>query len=370
MAFVRRSGDELDDLLEEIDVEELFGELGLDSRRTAGGADLQLKCCPVCHDDRWRVYFSTEKRRGICFHADCGKRFNVFTFVRAQLESDGIGTVRFFQDYAARTTGRLLRSSPVRLVPKPNDGSWALPASIELPTHDGMTHPYLVARGILPRTQARFGLRWCERGQFDFEDVYGRAKSMDFSGRVLLPVRDLDGSVQSFVGRDATGTADIRYLFPPLHQAAARLLYASDLAVGRAHVVAGEGPFDAIGIDQAVSDHPDFRQCAAIATFGLSIGHGDSAGDDQLGRLRKLQAAGMKRLTFLWDGEKNALKEALKAAELVSRSLAGLAVHVGLLPPDADPGEVDSRVVRDAIETAQPFGAALRARLTLRSPYQ
>jgi DNA primase len=360
---------ELNDLLGTVDVEELFAEFGIDYRRTAGGTDLQLRVCPQCRDDRWRTYFSLEKRRGICFHADCGTRFNLFSFTRAQLEADNRGTIRFFDDYAHRTLGRRLRATPVVASVLPADRSWELPPSVELPTPEGMTHPYLLERNVLPHTQARFGLRWCERGAFTFEDALGAGRTMDFSQRVILPIRDLDGSLGSFVGRDATGTAEIRYLFPPSHRAAARFLYGADLACGAEHVVVGEGPFDAIAIHQAL-DHPDFRRVAAIGSFGLSIGHGDSAGDDQLGRLRKLHTAGMTRLTLLWDGERNALKEAMKAAEMVNRAIAGLAVHVGLLPQGVDPAEVESRVVRDAITRAEPFSLAMKARLTLSSPYQ
>jgi len=222
---------------------------------------------------------------------------------------------------------------------------------------------------VLPRTQELFGIRWCEAGAFAYEDAYGRGRSMDFSGRILLPIHDLDGTVCNFVGRDATGEAEIRYLFPPTLPGAGRFLYGGHLAGGRAHLVIGEGPFDAIAIHQAIADHPDFRDAAAVGTFGISLGHVDPAGDDQLGRIRRLQAGGLKRVTFLWDGEREALRQALKAAEVVSRGVQGLEVHVGLLPKGSDPAELDSRLVREAIARAGRWSLQMTARLTLSSPY-
>lgn len=359
---------ELDDLLETLDVETLFDSFGLDYRRTSGGSDLQLRECPACKDDRWRCYFSTRRRRGICFHADCNKRFNLFSFTRSHLEATASGTIRFFEDYARRNLGRSI-SKPTPVIQRVV-GDWVMPPSVELPTDTGMTHPYLIDRKVLLTTQAHFGLRWCESGWFDYEDAAGRARRMPFGGRILVPICDIDGGLVNFVGRDATGQGDPRYLFPPSLPSAGRYLFGSQHAMGRQHLVAGEGPFDAIGIHQAIADHPDFRDAAAIATFGISIGHADQTGDDQLGRLRRLRKAGLRRLTLLWDGERNALLRALDSAEVVHRSIAGLQVAIGLLPADSDPGELETWRIRQAIERAMPFSALTKARLLLNCPYK
>ena len=45
---------------------------------------------------------------------------------------------------------------------------------------------------------------------------------------------------------------------------------------------------------------------------------GDYGADDQLGRLHKLKAAGIKRVTIMWDGEEAALVSALDAGKLIS----------------------------------------------------
>lgn len=366
MSRMRREGlSDLDELLGGIDLETWLEYEGIDYRRTAGGDNLQLRVCPACGDERWRVYMHREKKLGVCFHADCRKRFNLFSFARAHLNADSGGTIRHFEDY----TSRVLHMPPKPKLVRPEvrlEGELELPANVALPTPAGETHPYLTGRSILPATQAAFGMRWCESGTWLYEDVDGTPKRMWFGGRILLPVSDLDGKVHTFVGRDATGAAQLRYLFPPRLPSAARYLYGSELAGDAEHLIIGEGPFDAIAIHQALA-HSDFRDCAALGSFGLSIGHGDQAGDDQLGRLIRLRHGKARRVTMLWDGETNALNHALDAAELLARH--GLPTSIGLLPKGTDPAEVDTGTVRRAITAAQPYAPHLRLKYALRSPY-
>jgi DNA primase len=359
---------ELEALIADLDLEALLDHFGVDYRRTGGGSNLNLRECPFCHDDRWRAYMSVEKKLGLCFHADCQKRWNLFSFVRAKLETDARGAIRFLEDYGSQVLGRSTRASLARGQAR-LPTAWELPASVPLPTDDGMTHPYLVTRRILPLTQSLFGLRWCEDGIYSYEDVDGRARRMWFGGRVLHPICDLDGTVATFVGRDVGGASTVRYLFPPLLPAAGRYLYGGERLSGFAHVVLGEGPYDCLAIHQAIVDHPDFRDTAAAATFGLSIGHADpESGNDQLGRLLRLKETGLRRVTFLWDGERNALKAALEAAELVAAH-TGLHVRIGLLPGGKDPAELETREVRAAIGQARPFEPRLKLLWSLKNPY-
>lgn len=354
----------LSEILAGVDLEEWLDHVGIEYRRTAGGDDLQLHVCPVCQDDRWRVYMSREKKLGVCFHAECRSKFNLFSFARAHLGADSRGTIRHFEDYASRVLRLPPRPKALTRVASPDD--LVLPESVSLPTPEGHTHPYLIDRSVLPATQALFGMRWCESGVWAYADVDGTPKRMGFGGRILLPIYDLDGTVRTFVGRDVTGSSALRYLFPPSLPSAARYLYGSELAGEAEHLILGEGPFDVIAIHQAL-DHPEFRGCAALGTFGLSVGHGDAQGDDQLGRLLRLRRGRARRATMLWDGEVGALREALKAAELLSRH--GLPASIGLLPPGKDPGEVDTATIRRAIAAAQPYNAHLRLQYSLRNPY-
>ncbi len=353
----------LAEIIEEIDLEEYLDSEGIDYKRTSGGDNLVLEECPFCGDRRGRVYFSRSKKRGVCFAGSCNAKFNLYSFARHRLGGGDRATF----EHLERFSGRVCRPvAAPRPEPRSTEG-WQLPASLALPTEAGMTHPYLLERGILPETQRRFGLRWCEDGWFDYEDVEGNPKRMFFGGRVLLPIYDLDGSLATFVGRDVTGAANVRYLFPPLLSAAGKLLYGGGRAEGLEHLVAGEGPFDCIGIHQAIKDHPDFRQIGAVATFGISIGSASEGGDDQLGRLIRLRRAGLKRLTIMWDGERKAFDQARKAAAVTTR--IGLPTHIAMLPRDSDPGELDTATIRRAITEAPLWTPNRDVLWALRSPY-
>lgn len=357
----------LGDLIEEIDLEEFLDSLEIDYRRTSGGDNLNLRSCPFCRSDEYRAYMSIEKKLGTCFAGSCGKAWNLFSFTRAHLECSSAATMRHLEGYAGASLSPTRGTRLPRAVHVPS-ADWALPDSVPIPTSEGMTHPYLLDRGVLPATQALFGLRWCEAGVYRYEDMTGVAKTMRFDQRIILPICDLDGTLTTFVGRDVTGTADIRYQFAPLLPSGGRHLYGGERLAGHPHVAIGEGPFDAMAIHQAIDGHPDFRGVAATASFGISLGHADPTGDDQLGRLLRLKATGLTRVTMVWDGERKAMLAALKAAEVIARH--GLAVHIALLPEDSDPAEVETRVVRRAIAEALPYTPLLRVQLELQGPYR
>ena len=91
----------LDDILEEIDLQDYLDEQGVDYKKGSSG-QLVLRECPFCGDNRSRVYFSITKKRGLCFHADCRQKFNLFSFARKHLDTDTRGTIRHFEEYASR----------------------------------------------------------------------------------------------------------------------------------------------------------------------------------------------------------------------------------------------------------------------------
>jgi len=348
----------VDQILEDIELEEWLDEHGVTYK--GAGDNLKLRECPFCGDSRWRVYFSKRKKTGLCFHGDCNKHFNLFSFARQFLHLDSHSTIQHFEALG-RTMG--LRSHRPKLAPEPKiaDG-WELPTSIELPTPEGITHPFLTARRITTQTQALFGLRWCASGTFS------RA---DFSRRIIIPVADLDGTIQSFQGR-ATWQVDEeagekRYLFPSGLPGTGRFLYGAHLALGCEHVVMGEGPFDVMAIHQAL-DHPDFRKLGAIGSFGLAIGGSDEGANDQLARFRELRRNALRRVTIMWDGEAGAFKAALAAGQLLRRQ--SIDVWIATLPQGKDPNEVDTATVRRAIENAVQLTPQSFFRLRCAPPYK
>ncbi|MCV5900224.1 DNA primase, partial [Escherichia coli] len=95
----------------------------------------------------------------------------------------------------------------------------------ELPI-DGRLPDYLVERQISPELAKYFDLRYCVEGKHAYVDPYtDQVKGQIFDMRILIPVYDLDGVMKTFQGRDITGAAERRYLFPMQLPASGKFLY-------------------------------------------------------------------------------------------------------------------------------------------------
>ena len=358
------------ELIEKIDLKEWLDTEGIDWRATSGGDNLQVKECPFCGSNNWRVYISQVKKRGLCFKGSCLAKFNLFSFAKEHLHTDAKGVIRNF-DAFIRGAGSSLRTVVARLSP-PIAGEWELPHSVILPTAEGYTHPDLTARHITLDTQELYALRFCENGWYRYTDPEGKRRGMCFDNRIIIPVCDIDGVVQTFLGRACWDVdeekGEKRYLFPPVLPGSGRFLYGANLVRGKPHLVMGEGPFDTQAIHQSISGHPDFRTYGAIGSFGLSVGHGSETGEDQLAVFRQLKREGLESVTIMWDGEKRALLAGLEAGRLLRKQ--GLIVRIALLPPDKDPNEISTREVRDAIFNAVVLTDSTYFQLRCASPYR
>ena len=352
--------------LREVDVPDYLSYLGV-TFKDNGTDNVNIQTCPVCGRSKWKTRFSKEKRTGLCFHASCGAHFNLFSFTMAYINGGDVETFAMLEDYLSRSG--VTYKSTRRVIKAAYD--WNLPASIPLPIGD-KTHPMLIKRKILSSTQQAFGLRYCKEGYYDYVDHEGEKRRQTFNDRIIIPVADLDGSVKTFQGRacwDVDEEAgEKRYLFPIGLPGSSHFLYGGHLVKGKKRLLLVEGPFDCMAAYQAISGHPDFADMGVVGTFGLSVGSSDETGDDQLGRLRKLMEDGLKEVVFMWDAEKNAYDRALKASLVVRK--AGLKSFVAVLPAGADPNEVETRVVRDAIVAAKEVTRLNYARMKSANPFE
>ncbi|MCY1558860.1 hypothetical protein D9M68_958340 [compost metagenome] len=82
-----------------------------------------------------------------------------------------------------------------------------------------------------------------------------------------------------------------------------------------------------------------------------------------MAKLMTLKEEGLKIVTFMWDGEKQAIDDAIEAALLCRRH--GLTARVAILPEDKDPNEVPPEVVRQAFWRAETVTPATAAKLKL-----
>lgn len=348
---------ELSSILESLDFQGWLEYEGVEFKLTRGKSGIQAMCkeCPQCGNSHWKVYLNAESGIGNCFR--CGTSFNKWSFIQARLQTNGRDTFAYVKRYAEENGWK----APVRKVEEaqPERTELVMPESVELP-HAGRNLRYLTKRHITGEVAQYFKLRFCKIGSFPYLDAYGDAQVQDYSERVIIPVYDLDGSLVSFQGRDVTGAAFNKYLFPPGFASTGNILYNGQNAWAANHAVLGEGVFDAIAIKMALDTDEAHRSSVALATFGKSLG------SEQLAKLKRLAENGqLKRVTIMWDGEGEALRAAVDAA--LACKACGLEADVALLPKDCDPNEVPPSVVLDCIANAVQVTPALAIKLKIKA---
>jgi DNA primase len=329
------------------------------------GMQFNVKVCPRCSTEDWKVYLGVESGLGNCFK--CGP-FNLWSFAKAHLgteDSKAIG--KLFDEIAKLGGWKPKKRALKRDVAPAIEGEVKLPHSIELPTHDGRTLPYIDKRGITNDLARYFGLRYCHDGAFKYAKEDGSPQSMVFSGRVIIPVWDLDRTLVTFQGRDITRESDRKYLFPPRLPGTARFLYNGHNAIGAAHIAMGEGAFDVIATKKALDQDAAMRAIVPVGSFGKNL---TLTGEqpNQLTALLKLKAAGLKIITIIWDGTPDALSAAVDAAQQLTAH--GFQVRIAFLPKGCDPNEVEPAVVRYAIANARPYSRTLAMKIKVRNPYK
>lgn len=347
----------INELSDQIDMEYWLDREGIDYQIAHGssGTQLNVRECPHCHDDRWKVYMNADTGFGNCFVCDI--RYTKWRFISEYLELSGREVAEHMKE-VAREVGwipKKIKSEPVNL----QSFSVNLPASLKLPIN-GKNMLYLVNRNIDSETAQYFNLRYSHNGVFSYK-MGEKEMKQSYQRRIIIPIFDIEGKLVTFQGRDITGTAQKKYLFPPGLGSSGRYLYNAHNAVGSARVVVGEGVFDAMAIKVAFDQEVGLRDVTALATFGKHLSHGGS--NDQLGEFVKLMTKGLKEVTFMWDGSFDAIDASLDAGMLV-KSL-GLVVKIAILPEDCDPNEVSGDVVRTAFHQARVLTPLLAAKIKL-----
>lgn len=355
------SNRELEEALDQIDIEAWLCDEGLDYRVTRGarGTQLNVKECPFCGNSNWKVYLNADTGLGNCFHGDCEEKMNKWKFIRANFPTSTPREVIEHIKQFARNQGWQPAKRSTSAVN--NDvGDLKLPDSYALPVN-GRNVRYLENRGITSDVAQYFNLRLSTKGAFKYKQG-GREIIQDYSGRIIIPVYDMSGDLASFQGRDITGTAEKKYLFPPGFASTGSIIYNAHNVIGLEHVVIGEGVFDVMAIKIAMDKEMSLRGIGQIGSFGKHL----SAGDDnsQLAKLIYLAEHGLKCVTFMWDGEKKAIHDAIKAALVVSQY--GIKARVAILPEDCDPNEVPASEVIKAFNKAVTINRLTAMQLILK----
>ena len=345
--------------LDDVDMASWLEWMGIDYRRTSGshGVQLNLRECPVCHNDNWKVYLNEETGLGNCFHGDCEAKFNKYKFIKATLNTNFRGVMENIDEFLEATGWK---TRPVVEAPKTNPINakgtpFNLPNFIPLPV-DGRNLKYLAQRKITNDATAYFRLGFCKNGFFQYKKPDGNLGYSDFSMRIIIPIFDINGKLVSFQGRDITGESKKKYLFPPGVKSTGSLFYNGQNAVGAESIVICEGVFDVIAAWQAFQKDAASSRVVPVGSFGKHISFG--AGDSQINYLLKLKEKGLKVITMMWDGEPQALQDAINTALKLNKY--GFVTRLAVLP-GKDPNEVPDFVVRDCYwkaETLTPQKAA------------
>lgn len=354
----------LGELSEALDLEFWLDRESISYRLSPGHSGMQanIETCPECGDRRHRVYLNVESGVGNCFV--CNATFSKLSFIKSYLATDSWREVVEHVKEALKDQGwRPKRMTSAAVEP----GEVRLPLSVELPTKDGLNVVYLMRRGVSDDLTRYFHLRYCEEDWYQATRADGTPASQLFKQRIIIPIYDLDGKLVTFQGRDVTGQADRKYLFPMGLPGTGRFLFNGQNVMGTRRVVMGEGVFDVIALKQAMDEEPELRDVVPIGSFGKHLSAGTEDGNDQMTRFLALKKAGLREVTIMWDGEKKALRAALEAAAKLVR--AGLDAKVALLPAGKDPAEVTPDAVRKAFYGAMPYTKALEVKWSLRGPY-
>lgn len=330
----------LGEVLEQLDIESYLDREGIQYREAHGSSGLQLnvKTCPRCGGDKWKVFLSAETGLGNCFSGSCEAKFNKFTFIRDHTGLDNGKTAAHIFQVAKEMGWRPPRKSVVAVNTAVR--SIKLPHSMPIPIN-GRNLAYLENRGIKISVAEYFHLRFCHKGLFAYTDDYGDRKFQNFSSRIIIPVFDLDGELVSFQGRDITGTAEKKYLFPSGFASTGVHLFNGHNVHNTERVVVGEGVFDVAAQKMALDSDPDLRDVVPVGTFGKHLSSGSEG--SQLGKFMELQRRGVKEVTIMWDGELKATDDAIDAGTLLKS--VGFKVRIAMLPNGRDPNEVPPEVV-------------------------
>lgn len=354
-----RNNNELSQMLDRLDIEDYLDYAGVEYRHTHGssGPQLNLKECPACGTAKWKVFVNAETGLGNCFSGSCScPKFNKFSLIRNLNNLSPVGTIEHIKQRMAEMGWRPPRKA---LKTTQNASILKMPHSLPIPIA-GRNLSYLERRGITSDIAEYFGMSFCQRGLFPYK-IGERQMYMDFSNRILIPVFDLDGVLVSFQGRDITGTAEKKYLFPPGFGSTGEVLFNGQNAVNTERVIMGEGVFDVAALKIALDADESLRDVVPIGSFGkhLSFGHERS----QLARFIELQKRGIKEVTIAWDGELAATDDAIKAGDLLKG--IGLKVRIAALPKDKDPNEISSEEMRRCFYQALPLTAQNAVKLRL-----
>lgn len=356
---------ELREALDAFSIADYLDSEGIEYRNTTGtrGEQLNVKCCPVCGGSKFKVYLNADSGLGNCFHGDCEAKFNKFSFIKAQSGLVGKELVEHIKGLS-QEFGWMPKKKRVETVKR--EVKLEIPSSYEIP-YLGNNLAYLENRGVSAEVAKYFGLRFCDKGDFYYYLPDGAVGRQVYDRRVIIPIHDMQGKLVSFQGRDISGTAEKKYLFPPGFSATGAYLYnAHNVMPGTKRVLVGEGAFDVIAQKIALMSDKTFADIEPVGTFGKHLSSGSD--NSQIQKFMQLRDMGVEEVTLMWDGEVQALADGIKAGAMLKG--IGLNTKIALLPKGKDPNEVPKEVVLNSYINAVSLTKTSALKLMMQNPYK
>lgn len=335
--------------LDNLDVEQLVSYLGYDYRVSNGqsGVQLNLKQCPSCGRTDYKVYMNAETGLGNCFGCSIG--LNRYKLIKLTNKLSTHGDVVRFVDLVSDTVSYRPKVDPKAY--KLNE-DWKLPINRKIELDEDLPE-YLKERNVNAKLCKRFDLRYCRFGFYKYNDFNNNCRFVDFSNRIIIPVHDIDGNLVTFQGRDISGIAEKKYLFPNMLPGTGRYIYNAHYALENRFkkIVLNEGCFDVFATTNALESDIKYKDFTACGTFGkhLSIATTNVLTTDQLSDLFKLSESGVDEFILMWDGESKAIEAQMEAAICLNNY--GLNTTVAVLKDDLDPAESTVADVLGALDT-------------------
>lgn len=357
---------DLREMSDDLDFEQWLDSEGIRYRRgtsSSRGREVNIKECPTCGSVGWKVYFNTTNGVGTCFAGDhpADESFNKLTFIKAHNKCSWHELKDIVQDELRQQGWRPKEREEDLLESKTQlTSDFNLPAHYELPI-EGQIPIYLAERDVGVNLTAYFDLRYCVEGYHVYRDERTKSTNLqDFGNRILIPVYNLNGEMKTFQGRDITGEAQKRYLFPTGLPSSGKYIYNGHNAIGKKTVIVCEGVFDVIAVKRAVVEEVSIAELVEpVGTFGMHLsGNTKGSDDDQLGALIALKRSGLERVVMMWDSEKQALDNTFSAAKRIIS--VGLNVSIACLGEEGlDPGSATNEQILKAFYRAKPYSKTL-----------
>lgn len=286
-----------------------------------------IVACPLCNDDRPRLYINTERGSWICFH--CSEQGGIYRFIQVAMgcnSSEAFDLQRKFTTASAEDPDDFFDARILeRKQPVPQKLELPMsyrPAGPDMPT---IFKQYLAKRGLSPELAQARGIGYSESGRYNH--------------RVIIPVVN-DGHLHTFIAR--TVLTQCPNCMELLNRCVCRpIKYPKVLTPSTKH---GATPglaiynFDAVmasakrpaivmeGWADCLASYPE----QAVALMGSKVSKT---------QLVMLTALGRQHgLILCLDGDFAGVNGSLKIAEALAAEL--IRVRVAVLPEGSDPGKL------------------------------